>query len=179
MHGSEDPPLQERSGSTDAGRWRKESGVEPPRSQKASVMFWAREVEDELCWRGIRFLLDGAMGVEKLVGDEGEDRGATRRDASFGDQSDETREELADVLGGTELREAIREEISRKVGCIIGRLGHSETEVPSTETFGQCGETTAFAVREGIAAARGGKRDGRCLRGGNGVDNGSGHWFLQ
>jgi len=134
-----------------------------------------------LYWLSIRFLSDGTVGVEELVGDESENRGATRRDASFGDQSEETRQELTDVLGGAEFGEALGEEVRRKVGGIIGRLGHSETEMPSAEAGMRDGKAAALAVSKGKGAARGvlGKRDRRCWCVGNGVDNGSGHSFLQ
>jgi hypothetical protein len=43
-----------------------------------------------------------AAGVEELVADVGENGGPTRGDAAFGDEDEETGEELADVYTGVE-----------------------------------------------------------------------------
>jgi hypothetical protein len=45
------------------------------------------------------------VGVEELVGDVSEDRGAARGDAAFGDQSEEAGEKLAEIDGGREFGE--------------------------------------------------------------------------
>jgi hypothetical protein len=68
-----------------------------------TVAFGARYIDDDLLrlFFGRRgFEDDGAVGVEELVGDEGEDRGASRGDAAFCEEGEETGEELADVGDG-------------------------------------------------------------------------------
>jgi hypothetical protein len=51
------------------------------------------------------FAIDGAVGVEELVGDVGEHGGAAGGDAAFGDEDHQPGEELVDVDGGVELGE--------------------------------------------------------------------------
>lgn len=58
----------------------------------------AWEVEDDLFGLVFRFLVDGAMGMEELVGEVAEDGGAAGRDAALGDLEDEPGEEFLDVL---------------------------------------------------------------------------------
>jgi hypothetical protein len=60
------------------------------------------------------FACDGAVRMEELVGDVGEDGGAARGYAAFGDEDQEAVEKLVDVRGGIELREfgeEFREEV--------------------------------------------------------------------
>jgi hypothetical protein len=64
-----------------------------------SIVEGMRDVDDDLLWflGESGFEGDGAVGVEELVGDIGEDRGAAWGDAAFGDEGEEAAEELADV----------------------------------------------------------------------------------
>src|SRR6266852_4544755 len=65
-----------------------------------SVAFGARQIHDDFLGLVVRFFLDGAVGVQELVGDVSEDGGAARPDAALGDLNEETGEELADVGAG-------------------------------------------------------------------------------
>src|SRR5712664_3328356 len=64
------------------------------------------------------FAIDGAVGVEELVGDVGEDGGAAGGDASFGDEGEEAGEELADVGAGGEFGK-FGEEVGGEVFRVI------------------------------------------------------------
>jgi hypothetical protein len=71
---------------------------------------WARDIAD--LDHGDLFLeleevfaVDGAVGMEELVGDVGQDGGAARGDAAFGDKDQELGERLVDVDGRVELGE--------------------------------------------------------------------------
>ncbi len=65
------------------------------------------EVEHEAFLLGFDEVIasDGAMGVEKLVGNVSHDGGAAGRDAAFGDEDEEAGEKLVDVEAGAELGE--------------------------------------------------------------------------
>ena len=67
------------------------------------------------------FPVDGAVGMEELIGDVGQDGGTGRGDAALGDEDEEQGEELVDVEGGIDLGE-FREEVGGEVEGIIGRL---------------------------------------------------------
>ena len=98
------------------------------------VAFGAREIEDEL-GRLFGFLfLDGALRMEKLIGDEGEDRCATRGNATLGHLDEKTGEEFVDVLSGREFGETAREEINGEVGGVTGRLEDGGAKMAGTET---------------------------------------------
>jgi len=69
---------------------------------------WARDIAD--LDHGDLFLeleedfaVDGAVGMEKLVGDVGQDGGAARGHAALGNEDEEPGEELVDVDGRVEL----------------------------------------------------------------------------
>jgi hypothetical protein len=63
-------------------------------------------VEHQGLWRHVEVIAgDGAVRVEELVGNVGEDRGAAGGDATFGDQDEKTSEELADMHSGVEFGE--------------------------------------------------------------------------
>lgn len=69
---------------------------------------WARDIAD--LDHGDLFLeleevfaVDGAVGMEKLVGDVGQDGGAARGHEALGNEDEEPGEELVDVDGGVEL----------------------------------------------------------------------------
>jgi hypothetical protein len=69
------------------------------------------------------FSFDGAVRVEELVGDVGEDGGAARGHAAFGDEDQEPVEEFVDVHGRIELREfgeEFRGEVFRVVLGVYG-----------------------------------------------------------
>ena len=87
---------------------------------------WARDIAD--LDHGDLFLelekvfaVDGAVGVEELVGDVTQDRGAARGDAALGNKDQELGEKLVDVDGRVELGE-FGEEFPREVEGIIWRL---------------------------------------------------------
>lgn len=80
------------------------------------------EIEDELLGLIFHFLVDGAVGMEELVGEVAEHGGAARRDASPGDLNDEAREEFLDVLAGGEFVE-FWEELGEQVFGIAGGRG--------------------------------------------------------
>ncbi len=150
--------------------WRSRFGVGP-------VAIGAGDVNDNLrvvVGRG-GFEEDGAVGVEELVGDVGEDGGAAGGDAAFGDEGEEAGEELADVRAGGELGE-FGEEVGGEVGEIAlvllagGPQGGTHREVVKTKTEMGIGGVfaAAFAVGEEMlaAAARGwpGPSRSRCSR---------------
>jgi hypothetical protein len=105
------------------------------------------------------FAVDGAVGVEELVGDVGHDGSAARGDAAFGDEDQELGEELVDVNGVLELG-GFTEEVGGEVEGIIGRLlepgadGGTRAEMLKTKTkMGTRGEfPAAFAVGETVLA---------------------------
>jgi hypothetical protein len=77
-----------------------------------------RDVEDDLGVFLGGFEGDGAVGVEELVGDVGEDGGAAGRDAAFGDEGEEAAEKLADVDAGGEFGE-FGEEVGGEVFRVV------------------------------------------------------------
>jgi hypothetical protein len=120
----------------------------------------ARHIVDDsdgLFVGGIGFEDDGAVRVEELVGDVGQDGGATGGDAAFGDENEEAGEELVDVNGGVELGE-----LGEKVGGEVFRVvlrglsrggdqrGVAETEVGASI---QNSKTATATVGGEMAAA--------------------------
>jgi hypothetical protein len=132
---------------------------------------------------------DGAMGVEKLVGDISHDGGATRGDAALGDEDEEAGEKLVDVDTGAELGEFGEEFGGEVFQVVLRRLGHSEQSgMAETEMRAgvQNSETTAAAigrevtaaggvVRFGLGRARGVALGNACGRGGAGFIGCEGH----
>jgi len=120
------------------------------------------EVEHEAWLFGLDEVVagDGAVGVEKLVGDVGEDGSAAGRDGALGDEPEEAGEKLVDVDAGVELGE-LREEFGGEVGGIIGYLleadanGGTLFEVVQAKTKMRMGGgvAAALAVGETVAAA--------------------------
>ena len=103
------------------------------------------------------FAVDGAVGVEELVGDVGEDGGAAGGDAAFGDEDHQPGEELVDVDGGVELGE-FGEEVGGEVfRIVLWRLGHGGAQGGMAETKMRAGvedgETAAGTVGGEMAAA--------------------------
>jgi hypothetical protein len=120
------------------------------------------EVEDA---RAVKFesvfAVDGAVGMEELVGDVGQNGGATRGDAALGDLDEQTGEKLVDVHGGLEFREFGEEFGGEIVGVGLGlpvgdAHGGAGGEVVEAKTkLGiQAGQTTALAVGKMILTAR-------------------------
>jgi hypothetical protein len=70
------------------------------------------------------FAVDGAVGMEELVGDVGQDGGTAGGDAAFGDENEEAGEKLVDGDGGIELGEVGQEFRGEVVGVVLWRLGH-------------------------------------------------------
>ncbi len=94
--------------------WRSRFGVRP-------VTLGARQVKDDLLGLfvyGLGFEDDGAVGVEELVGDVGEDGGASGGDAALCDEDQELGEELVDVDGRLELG-GFAEEFGREVFRVV------------------------------------------------------------
>jgi hypothetical protein len=156
------------------------------RYQSVAIRF--RHVDDDsrLFFGRSGFEGDGAMGVEELVGDVGEDGGAARGDAAFGYHDEEASEELADVGAGREFGE-FGEEIGGEVFRVVMNvhgwggsgvcLGVAETRARVSR---QAGEAAALAVGIEIRTARriGFRRDGYRI-GDKGGANGCGvHEFF-
>jgi hypothetical protein len=126
---------------------------------------------------------DGAMGVEKLVGDVGHDGGATGGDAAFGDEDEEAGEKLVDVEAGAELGEFGEEFGGEVFRVVLWRLGRSEQSrmaetkmgagVQNSETIAAAigGEVTAAGrvVRFGLGRVRGVALGNACGIGGAGL----------
>src|SRR3989304_1805853 len=77
-------------------------------------MDWGWDVPDDLDGGIFRvfgggFLLDGGEGVEKLVGDVGEDGGTAGGDAILSEEEQKAGEEVVDGSGGFEFIEAAGE----------------------------------------------------------------------
>jgi hypothetical protein len=155
----------------------------------SSVAVGARHVDDDArglglgVLLGVGLLVDGAVGVEKLVGDEGEDGCATGRDAPLGDLRQEAREELADVAGGREFGKAAGKKIGGEVGRVIGSLWHkgAQMEMSKTESrmSGGMGKTAAAAIGKPVGAAGVfGGREGWSCRGGASSCGGVHEFFL-
>ncbi|SRR5712692_10116315 len=131
--------------------------IEISHSGGLSVALGAREIEDD--WLGLVvqflfFLLDDAVGMEELVGDVGENRGAPGRHTALGGLDEEAGKEFAQVFGGAEMGQAA-EEVLGEVGKVAG--GRRESDDSLTEMIGtesglrfQAGETAALAVGEAI-----------------------------
>ncbi len=100
------------------------------------------------------------MRVEELVGDVGEDGGAARGYAAFGDEDQEAVEKLVDVRGGIKLREfgkEFRGEVFR-VALGVGREGAGDARLGVAEAKAkmslQAGKPAALAVGIAIGTAR-------------------------
>jgi len=100
---------------------------------------------------GGRLLLDDGDGTEDLVGDVGEDGGASRGDAVLGEEQEQAGEEIVDGGGGGEFFQA-RGEGGGEVG--FGLSGESGME--AAEFRPGCGDRQAAAAagRTPIVTAR-------------------------
>jgi hypothetical protein len=124
-----------------------------------SVALRARQIHDDLLRLVVRFFLDGAVGMQELVGDVGENGGAARPDAAFGHLDEEAREELADVGAGGEIGE-FGEEVGGEVGGVTwGRRERDGDRMKVARTKAglgfQAGQRAALAIGEAILAADG------------------------
>jgi hypothetical protein len=92
--------------------------------------------------------------VEELIGDVSENGGAPRRDAAFGDQSEETGKKLAEIDGGRE-RGELGEEVGREVFGIVIQLqgsgGFGQTEMVRTEAEVRLRASEAATLTVGVA----------------------------
>jgi len=104
--------------------------------------------------------MTAGVRVEELIGDVSENGSASRRDAAFGDESEQAGEKLAEINSGRELGE-LREEVGREVFGIVIQLqgsgGFGQTEMVRTkaEVRLRASEAATLAVGEAIEAASG------------------------
>ncbi len=98
--------------------------------------------------------------VEELIGDVSENGSASRRDAAFGDQSEEAGEKLAEIDGRREFGE-LREEVGGKVFRIVvqlqgsGGLGQAEMVRTEAEVRLRASEAATLAVGVAIETTSG------------------------
>ena len=135
------------------------TGASDAHGKSFLVELGARQVEDDLLGLGVDFSFEGAVGMEELVGDEGENRSAARGDAAAGDLNEEAGEELLNVLGGREFGGLSGEKIGGEVFEVAGSLRErrAEAEMARTESgLGQqTGKTATLAIGVVILAAHG------------------------
>ncbi len=104
--------------------------------------------------------MTAGVRVEELIGDVSEHGSASRRDAAFGDQSEQTGEKLAEIDSGRELGE-LREEVGREVFGVVVQLqgsgGFGQTEMVRTkaEMRLRASEAATLPIGEAIQAASG------------------------
>jgi len=107
--------------------------------------------------------------VEEPIGDVSENGGASRRDAAFGDQSEEAGEKLAEIDSRREFGE-LREEVGGKVFRIVVQLegsgGFGQAEMVRTEAEVRLRASEAATITAWCAGRRGGRsRCGRSMWG--------------
>ena len=94
------------------------------------------------------------MRVEELIGDVRENGGASRRDAAFGDQSEEACEKLAEIDSRRDLGE-LREEVGGKVFRIVVQLegsgGLGQVEMVRTKAKVRLRASEAATLPIGVA----------------------------
>ncbi len=103
---------------------------------------WAGDIADLDYWDLLLelkkvFAVNGAVGVEELVGDVGQDGGAARGDPAFGDEGEEAGEEFVDVDAGIEVGEFGQEvggEVFRVTVRLLRGAGVAQTEMVRTES---------------------------------------------
>src|SRR5437879_9578726 len=92
--------------------------------------------------------------VEELIGDVRENGGASRRDAAFGDQSEEACEKLAEIDSRRDLGE-LREEVGGKVFRIVVQLqgsgGYGQAEMVRTKDEVRLRASKAATISVGVA----------------------------
>jgi len=99
---------------------------------------------------GVIFAVDGAVGVQELVGDVSQNGGAARGDAALGHLDEEAGEKLPDVGAGGELGEFGEEfggEVNRVTLGWLARGTHGGTHGEMVKT------KTKMGLRGGVAAA--------------------------
>jgi len=124
------------------------------------VALGARQIEDDwllLVVQFLFFLLDDAVGMQELVGDVSENRGAAGGHAALGGLDEEGGKEFAQVFGRAEMGEA-GEEVLGEVGEVTGVLrggGDEGKEMAGTKTGLGCqaGEAAALAIGEAMPTA--------------------------
>jgi hypothetical protein len=92
--------------------------------------------------------------VEELIGDVSENGRASRRDAAFGDQSEESGEELAEIDGRRdlgELREQVGGEVFRIVIQLQGSGGFGQAEMVRTKAEVRLRASEAATHAVGVA----------------------------
>ncbi len=122
---------------------------------------WARGVvPDDGDGLLVDFAVDGAVGVQELVGDVGQNGGAARGDPAFGHLDEQAGEKLPDVGAGGELGE-FGEEFGGEVHGVTwgwlagGTHGGTDGEMVKTKTKMGLGGgvAAAFAIGETMLAA--------------------------
>jgi hypothetical protein len=124
---------------------------------RLAVAFGAGHVEDDLgrsvgIFLGIELAVDRGKSAEELVGDIGEDGGATGRDFVFREEEKKAGEEGVDGDGGTEFRKVGGEGRDRGLVLIFGEAGVAGAE-GGVDIGG--GEAAAPAIGEAIGATSG------------------------
>jgi len=98
--------------------------------------------------------------VEELIRDVSENGGAARRDAAFGNQSEESAEKLAEIDSGRDLGE-VGEEVGGEVFRIViqlqgsGRFGQAEMVRTKAEVRLRASEAATLPIGEAVQAASG------------------------
>ena len=118
-----------------------------------AVAVGAGHIEDDLSGLGVFFFGDRGEGAEELVGDVGEDGGATGGDFVLREEEEQAGEEVVDLCGGGEVVE-----VDGKGGGYFGRVGLicGKRRVCGTEVgVGGSVEAAAASVGEDVGAAGG------------------------
>jgi hypothetical protein len=104
--------------------------------------------------------MTAGVRVEELIGDVSENGGAPRRDAAFGNQSEESAKKLAEIDSRRELRE-VGEEVGGEVFRIVVQLqgsgGFGQAEMVRTKAEVRLGasEAATLPIGEAVQAASG------------------------
>jgi len=133
-----------------------------------AVAVRAWHVEDDGGFLAIFFLGDGGEGAEELIGDVGEDGGATGGDFVLREKKEQAREEIVDLCGGGEVVEVSGEGGGDLGGVGLGRSGNLGV-LGAERLAAEADEAAAHAVGETIVAASG-------VRDGTGFSELWGHW---
>ena len=127
------------------------------------VRVWLRHGRELCFWFGwiddVEFavVIDRGVSAEEEAADVGEDGGAARGDAVFGDEFKEIGEGVIDALRGLETLTGFEEELGM---VCLGGEGLGELGVMRTEgRFGGSGQTALLVVGEAVLTARRGIGD--------------------
>ena len=119
-----------------------------------TVALWAGHIEDDRRALAVFLFSDGGEGAEKLVGDVGEDGGATGGNFVLREEEEQAREEIVDLCGRGEVVEVDGED-----GCDFCGVGwwrRGNLGVPGAERLvAEADEAAAHAVGETEVAASG------------------------